>query len=161
MPRVRIRQHVNPLSAKYQKVIQCPEWPTVFAKPHQPLHLDIGCARGRFVENLAQHSPEWNVLGVEIREPLVIEANLNRNRLNLENCYFLFGNINIKPDAFLANLPPNCLQRVSIQFPDPWFKQRHSKRRVVQPDLVTAIANALPPAGDVFLQSDVLLLFAP
>ncbi|MFM6424789.1 tRNA (guanine(46)-N(7))-methyltransferase TrmB, partial [Planktothrix sp.] len=45
--------------------------------------------------------------------------------------------------------------RVSIQFPDPWFKKRHQKRRVVQPELVNYLAHYLGEGGEVFLQSDV------
>jgi tRNA (guanine-N7-)-methyltransferase len=44
---------------------------------------------------------------------------------------------------------------VTIQFPDPWFKNRHAKRRVVQPELVTELANYLAVGGVVFLQSDI------
>jgi tRNA (guanine-N7-)-methyltransferase len=131
-----------------------PSWETVYPNLHRPLHLDIGCARGRFLLNLAPQSPDWNFLGVEIRAPLVIEANQIAERQGLNNLYFLFGNINVEPAQFLATLP-QPLQRISIQFPDPWFKQRHNKRRVAQPELVTAIAQFLSPGGDVFLQSDV------
>ncbi len=158
MPRVRVRQHVNPLSQKYQQVIQPPDWDTVFAHPAQPLQVDIGCARGRFVEKMAQECPGWNIIGVEIREPLVIAANQGRDRLGLTNCHFLFGNINIQPQLFFQGLPANTLKRVTIQFPDPWFKQRHSKRRVAQPELISAIANSLPSGGEVFLQSDVAIV---
>jgi tRNA (guanine-N7-)-methyltransferase len=47
------------------------------------------------------------------------------------------------------------LQRISIQYPDPCFKNRHAKRRVVQPELVEEIARYLPSGGEVFLQSDL------
>ena len=103
---------------------------------------------------MAQQHSDWSFLGVEIRQPLVLEANENRDRLSLKNLHYLFGNINVEPHQFFSALPPT-LQRVSIQFPDPWFKQRHNKRRVAQPDLVMAIARALPPGGKVLLQSDV------
>jgi tRNA (guanine-N7-)-methyltransferase len=53
---------------------------------------------------------------------------------------------------------PATLTRVSIQFPDPWFKQRHSKRRVVQPELVTALGEVLSLSGQILLQSDVELV---
>ena len=154
MARVRVRQHVNPLSHKYRQSFTVPDWQTVYANLNRPLHLDIGCARGRFLLNLAHHCPDWNFLGVEIREPLVIEANQIAERQGLNNLQFLFGNINVEPEQFFATLP-QPLQRVSIQFPDPWFKQRHNKRRVAQPELVTAIAKFLMPSGEVFLQSDV------
>jgi tRNA (guanine-N7-)-methyltransferase len=44
---------------------------------------------------------------------------------------------------------------VTIQFPDPWFKRKHQKRRVVQPELIEDLAAALAPGGNVFMQSDV------
>ncbi|MBE9204338.1 tRNA (guanosine(46)-N7)-methyltransferase TrmB [Synechocystis salina LEGE 06099] len=154
MARVRIRQHVNPLSHKYRQVLACLDWATVYDNIQRPLHLDIGCARGRFPLKMAQEHPDWNFLGVEIRQPLVLEANETGDRLGLKNLHYLFGNINVEPEKFFSALPPT-LQRVSIQFPDPWFKQRHNKRRVAQPELVMAIANALPPGGEVLLQSDV------
>lgn len=47
------------------------------------------------------------------------------------------------------------LALVSIQFPDPHFKKRHHKRRIVQPELVEAICRRLRPGGRVFMQSDV------
>jgi tRNA (guanine-N7-)-methyltransferase len=154
LARVRVRQHVNPLSHKYRQSFTVPDWATVYANLRQPLHLDIGCARGRFLLNLASQWPDWNFLGVEIREPLVIEANQIADRQGLSNLQFLYGNINVEPEHFFATLP-QLLQQVSIQFPDPWFKQRHNKRRVAQPELVTAIAKFLQPNGEVFLQSDV------
>ena len=61
----------------------------------------------------------------------------------------------------MAALPPDQMQRVSIQFPDPWFKRRHRKRRVLQPALLLAIAAALQPGREFFIQSDVLEVITP
>ena len=61
----------------------------------------------------------------------------------------------------MGDLPPDRLQRVSIQFPDPWFKRRHRKRRVLQPPLLLAIAAALQPGRELFLQSDVPEVIEP
>ncbi len=156
MARVRVRQHVNPLSRKYQRPVVCPDWSLVYAVPHRPLHLDLGCARGSFLLALAQQQPERNYLGLEIREPLVVEANERRRALGLTNLYYHFCNVNIDLPRLLASLPAGVLDRVTIQFPDPWFKQRHGKRRLVQPSLVQALATVLPTGGRVLLQSDVL-----
>ena len=155
MARVRVRQHVNPLSAKYRQPITIPDWETIYSNLAQPLHLDIGCARGKFLLKMAPLYPEINFLGIEIREPLVIEANEQRDRLQLSNLHFLFCNINLFIDPLLKSLPPHCLHWVTIQFPDPWFKKSHQKRRVVQPKLVKAIAHYLVDEGTIFLQSDV------
>ncbi|NJL02902.1 MAG: tRNA (guanosine(46)-N7)-methyltransferase TrmB [Spirulinaceae cyanobacterium SM2_1_0] len=156
MPRVRVRQHVNPLSSKYQQPVACPDWTRVYAEPSRPLHLDIGCARGTFLLELAPLRPTVNFLGLEIREPLVAEANARGGALGLTNLHYHFCNVNIDLPHLFTSLPAPVLHWVTIQFPDPWFKQRHLKRRVVQPELVAAIADALPQGGQVFLQSDVL-----
>lgn len=155
MSKVRVRQHVNPLSKKYQTPITPPNWAEVYSKPQQPLHLDIGCARGEFVLSMAQLEPDWNFLGVEIRQPLMEQANVKVLELGLDNLFYLFANINNSLEPLLASFSPQTLQRVTIQFPDPWFKKRQAKRRVVQPELVEVLATYLTVGGVVFLQSDV------
>lgn len=155
MSKVRVRQHVNPLSKKYQTPLNPPDWTEVYAKPTQPLHLDIGCARGEFILSMAQLQADWNFLGVEIRQPLVEQANAKVLELGLDNLFYLFGNINNSLEPLLASFSPQTLQRVTIQFPDPWFKKRQAKRRVVQPELVEVLATYLTVGGVVFLQSDV------
>jgi len=151
---VRVRQHVNPLSRKYQIPTSPPDWSKIYPHLTQPIHLDIGCARGRFLLNMAQIEPNWNFLGLEIREPLVEEANQYRDQLGLPNLHYLYCNVNNSLLPLLNSLP-GMLQRVTIQFPDPWFKKRHQKRRMVQAELVTELANHLVVGGKVFIQSDV------
>lgn len=104
---------------------------------------------------MATLEPDWNFLGLEIREPLVQEANKLRHELGLTNLYYLFCNVNNSLSSILRSLPQGSLQRVTIQFPDPWFKNRHNKRRVVQPQLVTELATYMATGGVVFLQSDI------
>jgi len=152
---VRVRQHVNPLSQKYQTPASPPDWEKTYAEPTQPLHLDIGCGKGRFLLSMAQVEPRWNFLGLEIREPLVHEANTWREELGLSNLHYLFCNVNNSLRSLLISFPTGTLQRVTIQFPDPWFKNRHAKRRLVQPELVAELASYLSVGGVVFLQSDI------
>jgi tRNA (guanine-N7-)-methyltransferase len=152
---VRVRQHVNPLSQKYQQPADPPNWAEIYANPARSLYLDIGCGRGKFLIEMAQQQPEWNFLGLEIREPVVIQANRERDALGLTNLHFMFCNANNALKLLLATYCPDRLQQASIQFPDPWFKKRHQKRRVVQPQLVNDLATYLVSSGRVLLQSDV------
>ena len=156
-----VRQHVNPLSRFFQLPLELPPPGALFADPSLPIHLDIGCARGRFLLALAQEQADVNHLGVEIRRPLVHAAEADRQALDLNNLRYLFCNANVSLEAWLAALPAGQLDLVSIQFPDPWFKKKHQKRRVLQPELLLAIAGALPPGGELFLQSDVLAVIEP
>ncbi|WP_461565864.1 tRNA (guanosine(46)-N7)-methyltransferase TrmB [Synechococcus sp.] len=150
-----MRQHVNPLSSFYQVERDLLSIAELFENPNLPLHLDIGCARGRFLLALAPQRPHRNHLGLEIRRPLVDLADADQKRLEINNLRFLFCNANISLENWLTNLPANLLTLVTIQYPDPWFKKRHHKRRMVQPELIASLAAAMAPDGQLFLQSDV------
>ncbi|MGL6343540.1 MAG: tRNA (guanosine(46)-N7)-methyltransferase TrmB [Waterburya sp.] len=152
---IRIRQHVNPLSRKFQQAIAIPNWEEIYAQKDYPLHLDIGCARGKFLLTMAQSHPARNFLGVEIRQQLVVSANQTKDELGLTNLHYLFGSINSSVSTLLESLPSKTLKTISIQFPDPWFKKRHNKRRVVQSELVKVLVDYLAVGGEVFLQSDI------
>jgi tRNA (guanine-N7-)-methyltransferase len=156
LPKIRIRQHVNPLARKFQQPVNLPDWHSIYGNFDQPLHLDIGCARGQFVLEMAKINPQFNFLGVEIREALVIESNLEKDSLGLNNLYYLFCNINISLVELLTSLPIKQLEWITIQFPDPWFKKKHNKRRVVTPEFVNILAQYLTPNTKIFIQSDVL-----
>lgn len=156
-----VRQHVNPLSRFFQQPRPLPPPGELFSAPEQPLHLDIGCARGRFLLALAQQQPERNHLGVEIRRALVDAAEADRQAMALTNLHYLFCNANVSLQDWLAALPAGVLERVSIQFPDPWFKKKHHKRRVLQPALLLALGEALAPGRELFIQSDVLAVITP
>jgi tRNA (guanine-N7-)-methyltransferase len=150
-----VRQHVNPLSRFFQQQHPLPPLQDLFPRPERPLHLDIGCARGRFLLAMAPLHPERLHLGLEIRRSLVALAEADRERLELENLRLLFANANVSLAPWLATLPTGQLELVTIQFPDPWFKARHHKRRMVQPELLQALATALDGRGELLLQSDV------
>ena len=155
MPPIRrVRQHVNPLSHKYAIPATVSDWGAIFANPHLPLHLDIGCAKGDFVREMARKVPDWNFLGLDIRSPLIERALSKRDFDHQSNLHFVFCNANNSLKPLLENCPSK-LQCVSIQFPDPWFKKRHQKRRVVQSALVDAIADLMVADGNVWLQSDI------
>ncbi len=156
-----VRQHVNPLSRFYQQPRPLPAPAELFSAPERTIHLDIGCARGRFLLALAQAEPQRNYLGVEIRRALVDAAEADRRALELGHLHYLFCNANVSLEAWLAALPPGQLDLVSIQFPDPWFKKKHHKRRVLQPALLLAIAGALSAGRELFVQSDVLAVIEP
>lgn len=153
---VRVRQHVNPLSEKYQIPIDLPDWSQVFPHPQRPLHIDIGSAKGVFAMEMARLQPEWNFLGLEIRKPLAEQSQRRKEELGLANLHLMFGNANLSFRPLMESWgEANPLQQVSIQFPDPWFKKRHQKRRVLQPELVNDIVAFLPSGGRIVIQSDV------
>ncbi len=154
-----MRQHVNPLSQFFQLPLSLPSKNVLFRKSQYPIHLDIGSAKGEFLIELAKKCPDWNFVGLEIREPLVSLCEKKRKKLELNNLKFLFCNVNVSLDEWLLDLDYGQLKRVSIQFPDPWFKRKHFKRRVLKTNLLHSIAKAMSKDGEIFIQSDILKLF--
>ena len=155
MPRVRVHQHVNPLAPYYRQAPMPLDVAEVFKRPDLPLHLDVGCARGRFILRISKLEPDWNFLGVEIREPLVEEANRLADEAESKNLHYAFCNAMLWLDRLLVNIPDDLLQMVTIQFPDPWFKKRHAKRRMVNAELVDMIVSKLAAKGKIFVQTDI------
>lgn len=158
MPKVRVHQHVNPLAPYYRFEPEPFAIENAFANPELPLLLDVGSARGRFLLKMAEIETNRNFLGIEIREPLVIEANRQANEKNLTNLHYEFCNASFALDKFLINLPADILQTVTIQFSDPWYKKRHAKRRMVTENLVKTIVKHLKVTGTIFIQTDVEFL---
>ena len=157
---VRVRQHVNPLKASLQTQAPAPEWREVFADVAKPLVVDIGCGGGRFDLMFAKRHPELNVLGVDIRAPLVDRGNAWGEVAGIvDNVHFAECNATVSIGVWLKSYAAlgeaSRVDAVTIQFPDPHFKKRHHKRRVVQAALVRAVAQGLEPGARVFLQSDV------
>jgi tRNA (guanine-N7-)-methyltransferase len=158
---VKVRHHVNPLRESHMKPLAVPQrWPEeYFADASQPLHVDIGCARGVFCLDFAIKNPGINVAGLEIRSVLAEAAAEDADALGIPNAAFFATNANVNLGPLLERAAPSCeFRSASIQFPDPWFKAKHHKRRVVKPDLVHTIADHLAEGGWLWMQSDVLEL---
>ena len=154
-----MRQHVNPLSRNFNEIEKVPSLIEMFGEPKFNLHLDIGCASGEFLFDLALVNTSWNYLGIEIREKLVKTAKLKVRKQEIKNLYFVFGNAyNILNDIHSKFIFKN-VKSISFNFPDPWFKKRHYKRRVIQPELINMLSSSLQKGSLIFIKTDVKDLF--
>ena len=154
-----MRQHVNPLSEYFHEPERIPSLIEMFDNQKLNLHLDVGCASGDFLFDLALINTDWNYLGIEIRERLIKTAKLKNRERGIKNLYFLFGNANnILTDFHSKNIIEN-LKSISFNFPDPWFKKRHNKRRVIQPDFINTLSNLMQKESLIFIKTDVNDLF--
>jgi len=154
-----MRQHVNPLSSNFIQIERIPSLIEMFGNSKLNLHLDIGCASGDFLFDLALVNTSWNYLGIEIREKLVKNAKLRVLEKEIKNLYFVFGNANNILNDAQAKLIIKNLKSISFNFPDPWFKKRHYKRRVIQPGFINMLSNSLQKGTLIFIKTDVKDLF--
>ena len=154
-----MRQHVNPLSKNFFEIDPIPPLNQVFENPKLPLHLDIGCASGDFLFELSLKNKNWNYIGIEIREKLVLNANLKMKSEENKNLYFSFGNANNIFNQSNNKSIINFITSISFNFPDPWFKKKHHKRRVIQPKLINLLSNSMKRGSLIFIKTDVRDLF--
>ena len=154
-----MRQHVNPLSSNFNEIERVPSLIEMFSDSKLNLHLDIGSAAGQFLFDLALVNTSWNYLGIEIRERLVKTAKLKVQQREIKNLYFLFGNANNILNHVQSKFIIKNVKSISFNFPDPWFKKRHNKRRVIQPDLINTLSNSLQSGSLIFIKTDVKDLF--
>ena len=154
-----MRQHVNPLSKIFDETESIPSLIEMFDDSKLNLHLDIGCAAGEFLFDLALDNSNWNYLGIEIREKLVKKARLKVQEREIKNLYFLFGNATNILDDIHNKFVIEKIKSISFNFPDPWFKKRHYKRRVIQPDFINILSNSMQKGSLIFIKTDVKDLF--
>ena len=154
-----MRQHVNPLSKNFFEIDPIPPINEIFENPKSSLHLDIGCASGDFLFELSLKNKNWNYLGIEIREKLVQNANLKMKNREYKNLYFSFGNANNFFEQSKNKTLIDSITSISFNFPDPWFKKKHHKRRVIQREFINFLSNSMKKRSLIFIKTDVKDLF--
>lgn len=122
---------------------------TVFGNS-KPVTLDIGCGGGEFLLKLARLMPDFNHIGVEVKAGRFGKAVRNAEESDARNLKY------IHLDGFLATglFAPATFDRVYINFPDPWPKDRHRKHRIVNADFASVLARAITDGGRLEIASD-------
>ena len=150
-----VRQHVNPLGLNFQIPRARAYRRPAHLPAAAPLEVELGCADAHFSFCMGRELRDQPVVGLEIREK-VVELNERRARVeSLSNLYFGYVNLNVDLDRVFE---PGTVDRFHLLFPDPWFKSRHQKRRVVDEALCEVMASQLRPGGELHFASDIFEL---
>ena len=143
---MRIRQHVNPNQLHFARFRG--DRPALDGRL---IELEIGCADAQFLFERAALDASRQYVGLEIREDLVKQVNKRARALAVPvHAVFCQAQLHM-PEIFA----PGSVERVYVNFPDPWFKRRHHDRRMVDEALAGGIATVARAGADVFVQSDV------
>lgn len=140
-------------------VIQEPEaykgsWDTFFGNNH-PIHIEIGMGKGKFVHTLAELHPEINYIGIEMYSSVLYRAIEKRQEKELPNLYF----IRMDAKKLLDVFGENEIDRIYLNFSDPWPKDRHAKRRLTSKQFFDRYDVVLKKEGIVEFKTDNDLLF--
>ena len=126
------------------------DWSAEFSR-QAPLGVEIGFGMGHALLAWAQAAPAWNLLGIEVYQPGIGALLLRAKLAELSNLRLLDDDAG---HALQNTCSPGSLQEVRIFFPDPWPKNRHHKRRLIQPGFVKLLASRLAPGGTLLLATD-------
>ncbi|MGE0546478.1 MAG: tRNA (guanosine(46)-N(7))-methyltransferase TrmB [Kofleriaceae bacterium] len=143
---MRIRQHVNPTQAHFVRFRG--------AKPvfdGRPVEVEIGCADAQFLFERAAQDPTRHYIGLEIREDLVKLVNKRAANTGAP-VHAVFCQAQLHMAEIFA---PGTIDRVYINFPDPWFKRRHHGRRMIDAALADGIAAGSREGAEILVQTDV------
>jgi tRNA (guanine-N7-)-methyltransferase len=118
----------------------------------RPLEIEIGSGKGLFLFNESAARPDTDFLGVEISKKYCRFAAFRLAQAGRTNARMIRGDgIALLRERLL----PHSVAAVHIYFPDPWWKARHRRRRVVQDDTIPSIARVLVPGGRFHFWTDV------
>jgi tRNA (guanine-N7-)-methyltransferase len=117
-----------------------------------PLEVEVGTGKGLFLQTAATAVPQHDFLGVEIAQKYARFAAARLARLELPNALVVNGDAQ---RLFAELMPDDSLSSVHVYFPDPWWKKRHHKRRVMNERFVCDVARTLLPHGVLHFWTDV------
>jgi tRNA (guanine-N7-)-methyltransferase len=117
-----------------------------------PLEVEVGTGKGLFLRSATSGKPDTDFLGIEIAHKYARFAAAGLAKAAAPNGRVVSG------DAlriFAELIPDSSLAAVHVYFPDPWWKKRHRKRRVMNENFVGHIQRALMPGGTLHFWTDV------
>mgnify|MGYP001826782114 FL=1 len=117
-----------------------------------PIELDIGFGRGMSLFERAALAPDSRIIGIEVKTKLAYKVAERARKHDLRNLTILCGDAR---EILKRAEPSGSVQRVSLHFPDPWWKKRHDKRRVIGEALLAELGRLRAPGGTLFIQTDV------
>lgn len=130
------------------------KWDEVFGN-HNPIAMEIGMGKGRFIMDLAALHPDINYIGVERYGSVLYRALQKMEEHPLPNLRFLCINAEILPEIF----EQGELDHIYLNFSDPWPKDRHARRRLTSREFLACYDKVLKKDGHIEFKTDNRPLF--
>ncbi|MBS4899675.1 MAG: tRNA (guanosine(46)-N7)-methyltransferase TrmB [Clostridiales bacterium] len=131
------------------------KWKSNVFKNENPLHIEIGSGKGRFITTLAGLNPDINYLGIEKYSSVLLKLLKKQEELDLPNLRLIRMDATDITDAF----GQGEVDMIYLNFSDPWPKDRHAKRRLTSDRFLSAYEKILRPGGIVEFKTDNRDLF--
>ncbi|MFS0864499.1 tRNA (guanosine(46)-N7)-methyltransferase TrmB [Fredinandcohnia sp. 179-A 10B2 NHS] len=147
------------LAAHPQYVISNPEeckgkWENAFGN-NNPIHIEVGTGKGRFVSGMAKANPEINYIGIELSDSVIVAALDRAIEAEIPNLKLL----NVHAKNLRDYFEKGDVDRVYLNFSDPWPKTRHEKRRLTYKTFLQMYEDILIDDGEIHFKTDNRGLF--
>lgn len=157
--RLRKKWWAKPELEKDHKVLFTPQeykgkWQELFGNG-QPIHLELGCGRGRFINELARLNPDINYLALDAHNELLVHVLRKANAGHLNNLKIISLNIENIAGIFAQAE----IEQIYINFCNPWPNRRHHKRRLTHPNFLRLYKDFLQQGSEIWFKTDDELLF--
>lgn len=126
------------------------DWNGIFENNH-PLKLEIGFGNGGFLMEMAIREPETNFVGIDMFHKGIRKVISRTEKLSLKNIRIVYGDAREKIPLVFND---EEITKIYINFPDPWPKKKHAKRRLIKPPFVQILACKLGPGGELRVATD-------
>ena len=130
------------------------KWRELFGNDH-PIHIEIGMGKGRFLMDMATLHPEINYVGIEKYSSVLLRGIQKQEELQLPNVMF----IRMEAEYITEVFAKDEVDRIYLNFSDPWPKDRHAKRRLESREFLQRYNEILVPEGVVEFKTDNMDLF--
>ena len=138
---------LNPADAKGR-------WQEIFGNDH-PIHVEVGSGKGAFVSGMAKANPEINYIGIDIQKSVLSYALDKVLATDVPNIKLLWVDGSDLTDYF----EEGEIDRLYLNFADPWPKKRHEKRRLTYQSFLATYQQILPENGEIHFKTDNRGLF--
>ncbi|QPJ66590.1 MAG: tRNA (guanosine(46)-N7)-methyltransferase TrmB [Candidatus Nitrohelix vancouverensis] len=137
-------------SPLFLDVDERPDWPALFDNAN-PLKLEIGFGGGSFLIEMAAKERDSNFIGMDFYHKGIRKTVTRLEKLKMNNVRIAYGDAREKIPAMFTR---GDLSEIFINFPDPWPKKRHAKRRLVKPEMLSILSEKLIQGGRLRLATD-------
>lgn len=152
--RLRYVDNAHELIEAHPRLLSKPEqykdkWQSLFEK-EQPLYVEFGAGKGSFIINLAKQTPDANLLAFERNAKVVYKSIAKLEEETHENFYIVCADVTNLREIF----DDHSVDRIYLNFSDPWPKDRHAKRRLTHRGFLEKYKEILKPGGEIHFKTD-------
>lgn len=135
---------------QFLDIAEWPDWPNQFGND-RPLKLEIGFGNGNFVMDMAVREPDINFIAIDFYHKGIRKVITQIDRLHLPNLRLAYGDAKERIPGIFRD---GELDEIYINFPDPWPKKRHHKRRLLKPAFIATLSRKLKMDGVLRIATD-------